>query len=566
MNTKKIDGQLFEQMLRNGMNCLRASEKELNAMNVFPVADGDTGTNMLTTLENGIRVARSDPELRGYLKALSRGMLLGARGNSGVILSQIFKGISLELSRRSTASLLDLCNSFIRGYKVAYESVIHPVEGTILTVTREGIEETAKQIKQITDVETLLYTYISVMEISLAETPRRLAVLAEMGVVDSGAKGYITIIRGMADYLNGIVYSDDSDQFIHAANASETDSSIPDLSMFNSRSPMEKGYCMEFILQRMELPGYEETFDQKEFIQTLEGLGESLVVVCDDMRVKVHIHTTKPAPIMEYAQCYGEFLTFKLENMQLQHNEFVDAKNKREEKQFEALPVPSAPRAHTPMAVIAAVDGSGNRQIFQNLGCQQVIECGASMNASTEELLSAIGCANAEQIVVLPGNANLILAAKQAAQMAESTVHVLPAKTIPEAYFALAMDIQDGTDIARRIEQMRANIGSIETLLVAVAAKTFVHNGITFHEHEWVALYRDEPIVAAKTPVEAMLLGLQKVEGIDDKETCILFRGENGSALDQAAIEEGIMEAYPLLECNFMDGGQKVYDWMVGLA
>ena len=565
MKTRKVDGKLFEQMVRNGMNCLRASEKELNALNVFPVADGDTGTNMLATLQNGVRCARTTADLREYLKALSSGMLLGARGNSGVILSQIFKGIYLELSKCSAAATYDLRNSFIRGYKVAYESVIHPVEGTILTVAREGIEQTTRQVKRLADVESLLAEYLSFMEISLADTPRLLPVLAEMGVVDSGAKGYIAIIRGMADYLNGIIYPDEPYLAQELAGVSQS-RPAPDLSLFNSDSPLEKGYCMEFILQLMRLPSYDQRFKQSMFIQVLEKMGNSLVVVCDDMRVKVHIHTQKPAPIMEYAQRYGEFLTFKLENMQLQHNEYMRERDGAKAATAEAPALPAKPGKRVPFAVIAAVDGAGNRAIFQDLGCRQIIECGPTMNASTQELLSAIAAANADEAVVLPGNANLLLVAEQAAGMAESTVHVLPARTIPESYFALAMDMQDGADISRRVEQMRESIAGIETLLIAVAARAFEHNGMTFREHQWVALYRDEPVATAASAAEAIRLGIEKVEGIEDRETCILFRGAGANAAEEADIEQVIQSMYPLMECSFLDGGQQVYDWMIGLA
>ena len=373
MNTKRIDGSLFEKMIRAGLNSLCHCEKEINALNVFPVADGDTGTNMRLTLENGIRCAQPTKELNDYLKALSSGMLLGARGNSGVILSQLFKGIYLELSRCSAASPVELRNAFIRGYKAAYESVINPVEGTILTVAREGIEQATKQQRRPLDVESLLTAYLSSMEISLAATPDVLPILAEMGVVDSGAKGYIAIIQGMLDQLTG--GAEKAAGSYAPASVQHAVPTVPaqDLSKFTENSDFIEGYCMEFILQLMKKPGYIRSFRSDDLVELLGKHGDSLVVVQDGMRVKVHVHTKKPAPIIQFVQQYGEFLTFKLENMQLQHNEYVEQRSEEKAKK----PAPE-PKVHQPISVIAVVNGEGNKRIFRELGCKCILDGGAN--------------------------------------------------------------------------------------------------------------------------------------------------------------------------------------------
>lgn len=557
MKTKKVDGRLFAMMLKNGMASLQAVEKQLNAMNVFPVADGDTGTNMLTTLRNGVKPAPDTDDLSEYLRALSGGMLLGARGNSGVILSQIFKGIYLELSKRSVATPTDLRNAFIRGYKVAYEAVIHPQEGTILTVCREGIEHVTHQMKHIPDVETLLRSYLSYMEISLAKTPELLPVLAEMEVVDSGGKGYIALINGMADALDGIYHTiSDEAQSNYAGYAPQ-----PDFNSFGADSSFDEGYCMEFILQLLNSAPYLQNFDERTFISRLEERGNSLVVVRDGSRVKVHVHTKSPAGIISYAQEFGEFLTFKLENMQLQHNELIGkAAVPAIDRIAFASPAPNT------LATIAAVNGTGLKETFKDLGCDRIIECGPTMNASTEEFISAILAVNAEHTVILPGNPNLILAANQAADMTGRDIRVLDSKTIPETYFALAMDIRDSEDYEMRIEQMRSGYQSVETLLVAAAAKSFSHNGISFPEHRWVAICRNEPILSAGNVAEAVIEGIRRIKGIKDKEICLLIRGKNGLESDGAAIQEQLEQMFPMMEYTVIDGGQQIYDWMVGLA
>lgn len=569
MNTRKINGILFEQMVRNGLHSLQAVEKELNSMNVFPVADGDTGTNMVTTLGNAISGAMTNENLSEYLNELSSGMLLGARGNSGVILSQIFKGISLELSRRPAANHVELRNAFIRGYRVAYESVIHPVEGTILTVAREGIDRTSRELRNIRDIETLLERYLAHMEDTLRETPEMLPVLKEMGVLDSGGKGYIAIVQGMLDCLNGTIHEARRPATELPAAAAPT--GVTNLNNFNETSVFEEGYCTEFILQLLRHPEYDQQFSQAEFIRTLSEKGESLVVVQSGSRVKVHVHTKKPAEIISYAQRYGEFLTFKLENMQLQHNEYLQ--NQEEEPQVPITEVvaeeepeePDVPRIRMPFAVIAAVNGKGNKKIFNDLGCKYVIECGNTMNASASDFLEMIRKANAEQTVILPGNGNLILAARQAADLSKEKVTVIPTKTMPESYFALAMDLPDSEDAGQRIEQMTEGMKGIDTLLVTVSARSFQHRELMINAHEWVAIYRGEPIAASADPIGVIGQALEATEGIEDKESCIFFRGERGNELLQDMIEEEIRKKYPMMDVTFMDGGQGVYDWMIGI-
>lgn len=560
MRTQIIDSSLFAGMLVNGIHSLQAIEKELNAMNVFPVADGDTGTNMLATLKNGIKSAADTTDLCEYLKSVSSGMLLGARGNSGVILSQIFKGIYLALMNRTSASIADMRGAFIRGYQVAYEAVAHPEEGTILTVCREGIENTAEQMDHISDMGDFFHTYLASMEVSLDRTPELLPVLAEMGVVDSGGKGYIALIQGMADYLDGIIHTEPQ----HADGGSEQFPSsygALDYSAFDADSRFDEGYCLEFILQLLRSEPYDQSFDSRQFTSALEQMGESLVIVCDDTRVKVHVHTKRPAQIITHAQQYGEFLTFKLENMQLQHNEYL-------QKQKTAAPsrIPQNTKGTAVMATIAAVNGHGLKEILQNLGCSQIIECGPTMSVSTEEFVNAINAANAEHIVILPGNPNLILAAQQAAQLSGRDAVVLEAKTIPEVYFALAMDIQDSDDYIRRIEQMQLGIENVDTFLVATAAKTFSHNGITFAENKWVSIHHSEPVLTTEDPVDAIEKSLQMVEDLDDKSICVLIRGNGASSRQESDIQARLQASFPMLECCFLEGGQQVHSWIIGLT
>lgn len=564
MRTKRIDGTLFEKLIHGGLNSLIRSERELNALNVFPVADGDTGTNMRLTLENGIRCAQSCKPLNDYLKALSSGMLLGARGNSGVILSQIFKGVYLELSRYSSATAVELRNAFIRGYRVAYESVIKPVEGTILTVAREGIEQASQQQRRLNDIETLLASYIANMEISLAATPTLLPVLAEAGVVDSGGMGYLALVRGMHEALTGTVpvsYDKPASAFpVSSAPAAPLPAApAPDLSKFDENSDFNEGYCTEFILQLMKKPGYRQDFKDREFLSVLEEYGESIVMVQDGLRVKVHVHTKTPTKIMDHAQQFGEFLTFKLENMQLQHNKYVEQRKAEKE----------APNKteHRLLAVIAVVNGEGMKRIFRDLGCTLILDGGPTMNTSSEEFLSAINSVDADAVVIIPNGPNMMLAAQQAVALSGAdNIHLLPAKTPAEGYFALAMDVQDSTDIDMRINQMRLGISSTQTLLVAPAARDFSRRGIEAHEHDHIALCGDEIIHTSPELIDAVIGGLKRLEGFEDRETCIFFRGANVDASAEDEIRALLEDEYPLLELDFEWGGQDVYDWIIGVS
>ncbi len=543
--TRRVNGFLLEKMLRNGLANIRTAEETINGLNVFPVADGDTGLNMRLTLENGLRRAKGRTEIGLYLRDLSEGMLLGARGNSGVILSQIFKGIYQELARCQAANIADMRNALIRGYRVAYQSVVCPVEGTILTVAREGIELIRTQLDRNTSIESLLGMYIAQMRKTLAATPDMLAVLKEYGVVDSGAVGYITIFEGMYKYLCGETLQDSgSGETVPRTDISED--------IFNENSPFEEGYCMEFILQLMNGDSYNHRFRIATFTEDLKLFGNSIVVTQDGTRVKVHIHTMKPGKVIAMSQEFGEFLTFKLDNMQVQHNEFIRKMPKQE-------------RVHLQMAVVAVVNGAGMQKVFTDLGCTVVLDGSSKMNTSTQEFLDAFREANADTIVVLPNNKNIVRAAEQAAAMfGESEIHVLPTTSMVEGYYALSMDIPDEvTD--KRIKAMLSGAGNIVTLSQTIASRDYAHNGIGCKVGEEIALVNDRLVFSCRDTIEAVMGGLHKIEGIADKEYCVIFRGEDVDPAQESSLEDAIREEYPLLELQFMDGGQRIYRWLLGV-
>lgn len=544
MAIKRINGIELEKMLKNGLANLRASEDEINRLNVFPVPDGDTGTNMVKTLDHGLSLAERSSDVSVFTKSLSSGMLLGARGNSGVILSQFFYGFAQALSRAVLIGPGELRNALVRGYRVAYGAVRKPVEGTMLTVSREGIEHIRSQITRNSTIDFILSAYVAEMRKTLILTPEMLSVLKDAGVVDSGATGFILIFEGMVKYLRGEVLED-------TAKQAESKGTDPDFSRFNEDSLFIDGYCMEFILQRMRNPAYEQDFSIEAFLGALDRLGNSIVCVQDGKRVKVHIHTKAPAVIIELAQRYGEFLTFKLENMQIQHNE-----HDRLVK----------PKVHKPLSIVAVVNGAGMRKLFEGLGADCVIEGDATMNTSSQEFVSTFESIDADAIVVLPNNKNVILAAEQAASLVpDKHVTVLPSRSFVEGYYAIAMDIPDEKNLEKRIAGMRSGVDNIITLRETTASRDYTYHEIRCRRGEDIAFLGGELVCVDSEWRSAILGALAMIDDIGDRETGIVLRGRDASASDEELLTEAIAERYPMLELEFVDAGQEIYHWEIGI-
>ncbi|MBR4761684.1 MAG: DAK2 domain-containing protein [Clostridia bacterium] len=548
MALKRINGYHLEKMLDNGLAALIAKEEYVNKLNVFPVPDGDTGTNMRKTLENGIKNAKSAPEAGKYLKTLSEGMLLGARGNSGVILSQLFHGFYLELSRCVYIGPGELRNGLIRAYRTAYAAVVHPVEGTILSVAREGIEHIRTQITRHSSIESILAMYLMEMRKTLAVTPDMLPVLKEAGVVDSGAEGFIIIVEGMLEYLYGNVLSKESPEKQDDNEKAE----VADEALFNSKSEFKDGYCMEFILQLMDFDNYDRHFRIQSYISDLELYGGSIVAVQNGKRVKVHIHTLRPEKVITLSRAFGEFITFKLENMQIQHNE--------RDRQI------SRPKEKKPLAIIAVVNGEGMSKTFTELGCDIVIDGGATMNTSSEEFVRAFSAVNADCIAVLPNNPNVILAARQAVEITGAeNVTVLNTKSFAEGYFAIAMDVADSGDTDYRIRQMQSGAGSVITLAETTASRDYSYRETSCRKGDEIALINHGLACVSDSAEGAVLGGLGLIDDIDDRETCVLFAGMGVTAEQTDMLVESIAEKHPMLDITVINAGQDTYRFILGI-
>ncbi len=536
MIIKTLNGTQLEAMLRSGTACLRQQEDRINRLNVFPVADGDTGTNMLLTMQNGINSSQSQPSLCGYLKELSHGLLLGARGNSGVLLSQFFAGFYRQLAKCDYAGVGQLRNALTVGYRTAYKAMVHPVEGTVLTVMREGINNIRSQITRRTTVTELFAMYVAECKKSLSQTTAILDVLAEANVVDSGALGFICIFEGCLMELYGKPVTDNFVSPV-APKAKNT-------AYFGANSEFTDGYCMEFILQLMNNPKYNQRFKIDAFSSDLTLYGNSVAAVQDGTRVKVHIHTHYPARVISAAQEFGEFVDFKLENMQLQHNERDSAVKPAKSKS---------------LATIAAVNG-GFDTVLKDLGLDVAISADASLNVSAEQFASAISSLDAQNIVVFPCSRPSVAVALQAAELCgREGVTVIPTDTVAECYFALALDLPDDT-AEQRISAFKSNATGIITLCEATASKDFALGKCG----DEVVLMGGEPIASGDSQLSAIINAFKTLDDVSDRETCVVFKGVGADDIDDA-LTNALLEINPMLDVTVINSSQELYHWFVTL-
>lgn len=556
MKTRKLNGLKLEAMLRNGLKNLMNREQEINELNVFPVPDGDTGTNMRLTLEHGLSAAKSIPDVGAYLKALSDGMLLGARGNSGVILSQLFRGIFLALRHASTVNCGDVRNALILGYKTSYGAVIRPVEGTMLTVAREGIENIRTQITRMTSIDELIGMYVAEMRLSLKRTPELLPVLSEAGVVDSGAYGYITIMEGMQKSLYGEEIELNGTPLSSAPGEDEEElpSDEVDSTLFNEDSAFEDGYCVSFVLQLMHGENYAHRFREKDFISDLSAYGNSIVTARVDNRVKVHVHSLKPGKILGIAQEYGEFISLKIDNMQIQHN----AADR--EKARKKMPI------HRVISKVAVANGEGFRKAFSEFGCDVVLNGGMTMNSAANDFVEAFRKLDADCIVVFPNNKNIFMAAEQAKKLCpELRIEIIETRDQASCYAALQMDVQDSTDIGSRIAFMRRGMERVSALHLARATRHYEAKDLNCEEGDVVALFGGEPLAAGAAFPETFIKALNALPDIDEKEAVLIF---TGASFDEALADEitdAVSAAYPMMDVTFLPGGQPVYTMIAGV-
>ena len=542
MNTKSIDGNSYIRMLLGGAAMLAIHMKELNALNVFPVADGDTGTNMLKTIEGGLAEAKKaeTSSIGDISRHFARGILLSARGNSGVILSQIFAGINEVLEGHETVSAKILSQAYRQGIEKSYAAVQNPTEGTILTVFRESTEYVFDRIDENSTLEDFYRLHIEEARRSLETTKTILPALAEADVVDSGAAGYLYIAEGMHRALNG-------EEVQYNVEESKSEPSV-NIDLFTRDSVLNYGYCTEFLLRLTTAKVDPDSFEVSTAVSILKELGgDSIVAYKQDDILKVHVHTFTPGDILSRMQDFGEFLTVKIENMNLGH---TGNEKKKPSKSFE---------------VVAVSQGDGMTALFKDMGADVIVLGGQSLNPSIEDFISAFEQCSANDIIVLPNNKNIILAANQAAKIyTDSNVHVLNTKNIASGYGALSVITPGIKDIDALVSSAERAAGGVIDGEITVAVRDAVIDGKMIHEGDYLALSGGEAVSVSATAEDAVLDMLSNID-IELCEIITLFVGEHVSEECRASLTERLKEAYEDFEIVVYNGGQEVYDYLIAI-
>ena len=545
MSLKQINGIVFKQMVINGANNLANKSKYVDQLNVFPVPDGDTGTNMSMTMTAGAKelVSLNEASIGKVAKVLSRGLLMGARGNSGVILSQLFRGFATGLEGKDEASIEEIAFALESGVKTAYKAVMKPVEGTILTVARESAEAAVCKYETVETITDLYELVVNEMQISLDRTPDLLPVLKEVGVVDSGGQGLTYIFEGFLKALKGEV--------INLEQVSETTQESAQMAL--SSDEIEFGYCTEFILRLDE----ERTpFKEEVFRGRLEKLGNSIVVVQDEDIVKVHVHTLTPGEALTLAQKHGEFVKLKIENMTEQHNEIIG--------QNSSEPAMPATKEQVEYGIISVVAGEGIKHLFEEQGCHYVIEGGQTMNPSTEDFLKAIDELNAKNIIVLPNNSNIIMAANQAAQVTEDiNVVVIPSKTIPQGYTSLIM-FNENASVTENTEVMTQAITEVKSGQVTYAVRDTQMNGVDIKENDFIGILDKDIVVSVPDRFESACALVDKMID-EDSEIVTIIYGEGTDEDEADELAEYIENKYDDVEVTIFNGEQPVYSYIISV-
>ncbi len=552
---KSIGGFLLKKMAFGGAARLRSKADEVNKLNVFPVPDGDTGDNMRMTIEAGIAAVENmdSDDIASVMKTISHGMLLGARGNSGVILSQFFAGVAKGLEKSDNADVATMGNALQMGVDRAYTSVMNPAEGTILTVARESVEYAVKRITPQSTIRTLFGDLVKEMYASLERTPEALAVLKEAGVVDSGGAGLFYIMDGFNRVLNGEQVSLELPMDLPKVSTS------PDTSAFGPDSVMEYGYCTELLIQLMNYKTNVEKFDIEKLKAFLAGVGDSVVAFKTESIVKIHVHTLTPEIVLAHCRSFGEFLTIKIENMSLQHTE-MGAK-KEEEKPVEEKAEEYIPEKK--YGIVAVANGPGIEALFTDLGTDAIVEGGQTQNPSTNDFLDAFAKVSAEHIFVFPNNGNIIMAAQQAAEIYDKAkIHVIPSKNLGTGYVGLS-SIDVGAETAESIlESIDEAMKRVKAGYVSPSIRDAEMNGVHINSGDTIGIIEKKIVLADADRLTASEKLASMLLDEDGKFMLTVFTGKDALEDETASLEAFLKEKYPSAEVYLIDGGQDVYPYI----
>lgn len=581
MKSRTLTGQVLRHMYKVGAARLTQHAQQVDALNVFPVPDGDTGTNMNLTFTSGVAELEKSAEQTAEKVAsvFSRGLLMGARGNSGVILSQLFRGFAKGLTGLGEADARQVADAFQQGVDMAYKAVMKPVEGTILTVAREAAAAARKAVRG--SVEEVIEALVAAAQRALDHTPNQLPVLKEVGVVDSGGQGLVYIYEGFLQALNeGVSFEkqdvDNKPQV--PARAAMFGDTHEEMHHVINPADIVYGYCTEFMVHLRETDG----FRMETFRERISQYGDSLLVVADDDLIKVHIHAEEPGDVLSFAHKYGALDRIKIENMRLQHEAVL---RRQEVKQQTASPVPAVPieaasavvtdvlppldfvvepqKTSERYGIIAVASGAGITEIFRSLGVGTIIEGGQTMNPSTEQFVQAIEASGASNVIILPNNKNIIMAAKQAAELVDIPVAVIPAVSVPQGMSAM-LAFAPEAELAHNEASMTEAVGLVKTGLVTYAVRDTKLNEIEIKEGDFIGI-QDGEIVAAGSDMYTVATDLVACMVEKDDELITVLYGADSTEAKLDEWEKRIRETYSSYEVEVHEGGQPLYAFIIAV-
>ena len=547
---EKINGLVLAEMIDLGSKNLAKNAEKINSLNVFPVPDGDTGTNMNLSMSSGAKeTAANVVENIGELgKSFSKGLLMGARGNSGVILSQLFRGMSQYIADKKEIDAKEFAEAIQNGVSIAYKAIIKPVEGTILTVAREAAEAGLKAAENTDSVVEVMEAIYAESQASLKRTPDLLPILKEVGVVDSGGQGLVCVYQGFVAALKG-----EKIEGLESVETNVVDMQFEDDHDMDFMSPEDivHGFCTEFTVR---LDKDKKDFNEDKFREDMSKFGDSLLVISDSEYVKIHVHTETPGDVFNYGQQYGELIKIKSDNMREQHREVL---RKQEAKQA------STPKEIKEQAMISISMGAGLSKVLTSMGVDYIVEGGQTMNPSTEDIMKAIKEVNAKNIFIFPNNKNIQLAAKQAAELAEENVFVIESKTAPQG-LAAVMVFNPQASADENFANMQEVLSTVSTLEVTHAVRDTNIEGVEIKKDEFMGI-KDGKIVVSNLSLNTVLEELLEKSIDEDKEIVTLYLGEESTEEYTDFLEQLIEEKYPDVEVELIESGQPVYPYIIGV-
>ena len=536
-----VGGADLRRMIISAAAAIENNKQALNELNVFPVPDGDTGTNMSMTINAAASDLRKadDPDLGNAAKIAASAMLRGARGNSGVILSLLFRGISKKLKGCDHCDGVLWAAALQEGVDAAYKAVMKPAEGTILTVSRLAAAKAQDAAKENNFIEYVQTAAIEEAKIALANTVNQNPVLKKAGVVDAGGKGWLIALEAMLSSMQG------EDVVAESAGDGAAVKEAADFSDFNTED-ITFTYCTEFIIDR------ENDKDPEALRSYLSGLGDSLVLVDDDEIIKVHVHTNDPGKALSEAVTYGSFVTVKIENMRLQHTEKVMTESEKE---------PKIAEPEKALGVVSVCAGAGLADVFLNLGVDQIISGGQTMNPSTQDILEAVNKVPAETVFVLPNNKNIIMAAEQVDALTPKHVIVIPSKTVPQGVTAMLGFNPDGS-VEENTEALTEALGTVDTMQITYAARNSDFDGYDIHEGDYLALYGSQ-LFGTSRDIKVLLKSLAEKVRDDGKEYVTIYYGEDVKEKHAQKAADIFADICPNADVNLLSGGQPVYYYLI---